>query len=221
MFPLGTVLLPGELLPLRIFEPRYRQMLADCLDPSPHHSGPADDGSAARFGVVLIARGSEVGGDDIRHDVGTYAVIDQALREDDGRAVITCVGGGRFRVREWLPDAPYPRALITDFPAPAVSAPLRAQLLDLGTRFTELIGDLAAARGIPASAVPTERMPATAPSLAAITLDGPYGISAWSANLPIGPSDRQRLLESEDAAAQVAILQDAADGLEAMIAFGN
>ena len=50
MFPLGTALLPGEVLPLRIFEPRYRTMLDDCL--------AAADGPPG-FGVVLIARGSE------------------------------------------------------------------------------------------------------------------------------------------------------------------
>ena len=54
MFPLGTVLLPGAVLPLHVFEPRYRQLVQDCLAGEPE------------FGVVLIERGSEVGGGDQR-----------------------------------------------------------------------------------------------------------------------------------------------------------
>ena len=49
MFPLGSVLFPELGLPLRVFEPRYRQMVVDCLD------------TDRSFGVVLIERGSEVG----------------------------------------------------------------------------------------------------------------------------------------------------------------
>ncbi len=73
MFPLQTVLFPGAILPLHIFEPRYRKMLADCL---------SGDGT---FGVVLISRGSEVGGGDQRVAVGTEARIEEASRFDDGR----------------------------------------------------------------------------------------------------------------------------------------
>ena len=54
MFPLGTVLLPGGVLPLHVFEPRYRKMVTDCVE-SPDHE----------FGVVLIERGSEVGGGEL------------------------------------------------------------------------------------------------------------------------------------------------------------
>jgi len=59
MFPLGTVLLPRAHLPLHIFEERYRALARDCL---------AGDRS---FGVVLIERGQEVGGGDVRFSVGT------------------------------------------------------------------------------------------------------------------------------------------------------
>ena len=61
MFPLEVAMLPGEQLPLRIFEPRYSAMIADCL--------AAD----RAFGVVLIAAGREVGGGDARNDVGALA----------------------------------------------------------------------------------------------------------------------------------------------------
>ena len=64
MFPLGGVLLPGAVLPLHVFEPRYRQLVVDCL---------ADDDGDPEFGVTLIERGSEVGGGDQRTDVGVVA----------------------------------------------------------------------------------------------------------------------------------------------------
>ena len=80
MFPLGTVLFPHAVLPLHVFEPRYRVMMRRCID---------GDGE---FGVVLIERGSEVGGGDARFDVGTIARIVQAAELDDGRFAIATVG---------------------------------------------------------------------------------------------------------------------------------
>ena len=80
MFPLGTVLFPGAVLPLHVFEPRYRALVRDCL---------AGD---REFGVVLIERGSEVGGGDVRVEVGTVARIVQVAEPPDGR-----VGAGHRR----------------------------------------------------------------------------------------------------------------------------
>src|SRR5207245_2365688 len=73
MFPLGTVLLPHAHLPLHIFEPRYRALVKDVL---------AGDGE---FGVVLIERGQEVGGGDVRFDIGTVARIVQSAELPRGR----------------------------------------------------------------------------------------------------------------------------------------
>ena len=98
MFPLGSVLLPHAVLPLHVFEPRYRALVADCL---------AGDRS---FGVVLIERGSEVGGGDARFDIGCRATIVRADETEDGRWGLVCEGGDRLRIAEWLPDDPYPRA---------------------------------------------------------------------------------------------------------------
>jgi Lon protease-like protein len=100
MFPLGTVLFPHAVLPLHVFEPRYRVMMRHCID---------GDGE---FGVVLIERGSEVGGGDIRFDVGTIARIVQAAELEDGRFAVAAVGLARFQVVQWLPDDPYPNAEI-------------------------------------------------------------------------------------------------------------
>jgi uncharacterized protein len=66
--------------------------------------------------VVLISRGHEVGGGDLRTDVGTVATVLQAEELEDGRWLTIAVGTRRIRIEEWLPDAPYPRALVEDLP---------------------------------------------------------------------------------------------------------
>ena len=105
MFPLEVAMLPGEELPLRIFEPRYTALVSDCL--------AADDPA---FGVVLIAAGREVGGGDARSDVGALAHIAECADFGDGRYRLRCVMGERIRVVEWQPDDPYPRAAVELWP---------------------------------------------------------------------------------------------------------
>lgn len=130
MFPLGTVLLPYTALPLHVFEPRYRALVEHCL---------AD---AREFGVVLIERGSEVGGDDTRFGLGTVARIVEAARFDDGRYAILTVGAERFRVRRWLDEDPFPRAMVERLAAPA--APDRGT--ELMTRVRRVLVAVAARR---------------------------------------------------------------------------
>ena len=86
MFPLERAMLPGEELPLRIFEPRYSAMVADCL---------ATDDPA--FGVVMIAAGREVGGGDTRSDVGALAHLTEVAEFGDGRYRLNCVVAERIR----------------------------------------------------------------------------------------------------------------------------
>ncbi|MFT4212849.1 MAG: LON peptidase substrate-binding domain-containing protein [Microbacterium sp.] len=117
MFPLNTVLLPAMPLPLRIFEERYRIMLGRVLDED-----------EPEFGVVLIARGHEAGGGDVRHDVGTMARIAR-VTAGEGDVGVLAVGGRRIRVAEWLPDDPYPRALVEEIPPLTFAEPL-APLLE-------------------------------------------------------------------------------------------
>ena len=116
MFPLGTVLLPGLVLPLHVFEPRYRQLVTDCL---------AGD---REFGVVLIERGNEVGGGDTRTAVGTVARIVEAVEMPDGRWALGAVGVRRIRVTCWLDDDPYPRAEVEDWPDPQPGTDLADQV---------------------------------------------------------------------------------------------
>ena len=98
MFPLGTVLFPHMVLPLHVFEPRYRTMVEEILE------------GDREFGVVLISRGHEVGGGDLRTDVGTVARVVRAEQLDGERWLVIAVGTERIRVERWLSDDPYPRA---------------------------------------------------------------------------------------------------------------
>ena len=120
MFPLGSVLLPSTAMSLHIFEPRYRALARDCLD------------GDRRLGVVLIERGREVGGGDVRFDVATRATIADAVELDDGRWVMVLIGDDRVRVQRWLPDDPYPRAEVApcDDRPPGPSASSRRDELE-------------------------------------------------------------------------------------------
>jgi uncharacterized protein len=88
LFPLGTVLYPGLLLPLHVFEDRYRQLVADLL------AGP----EPRRFGVIAIREGRETGADGIRalYDIGCTAALRQVTELDDGRYDLVTVGTQRF-----------------------------------------------------------------------------------------------------------------------------
>lgn len=92
LFPLGAVLVPGLLLPLHVFEERYRVLVRELLD--------LPDGAARRFGVVAIRHGREVGADGVRalHDVGCTAELRRVEALADGRFDVLATGGTRFRL---------------------------------------------------------------------------------------------------------------------------
>jgi Lon protease-like protein len=99
LFPLGAVLYPGMLLPLHIFEERYRQLIQDLLD------GP----EPRRFGVIAIRKGRETGIDGVHslYEIGCTATVRRVERHDDGRYDVVTVGTQRFRLRELDETRPY------------------------------------------------------------------------------------------------------------------
>lgn len=105
LFPLGAVLFPGVLLPLHVFEERYRAMVRDLLD--------APDGERC-FGVVAIREGREVGADGIRalHPVGCLARLRRVEPYADGRFDIVSTGDQRFRLIEVDDGLPYLRGAV-------------------------------------------------------------------------------------------------------------
>ena len=130
LFPLRTVLFPGQLLPLHIFEPRYKQMISDCLD---------DDRT---FGVVLIRKGAEVGGPVVPHMVGTTAIIQNVKRLDDGRMHITTRGRERFQIQDYHSGSkPYLLGRVSLWPW-GESTPPEARLLPSVAQLLEQYVDL-------------------------------------------------------------------------------
>jgi hypothetical protein len=202
MFPLGTVLFPHAVLPLHIFEDRYRALVETCL---------RGDG---RFGVVLIERGYEVGGGDTRFEVGTVARIVEAARTPDGRFLVAAVGTDRLRIRRWLADDPFPRAEVDLLGDPKRVPNAAAERRDDVQRLLARV--LAMSAEIGETTAPVE-----AAQLDPDPLRASYEASAVA---PIGPLDAQRLLEADDPGDRFdrlhAILVDAAEVLELRLAGG-
>ena len=141
LFPLGAVLFPSLLLPLHVFEDRYRAMVHDLLEL------PAEQ---RLFGVVAIREGREVGADGVRalHAVGCVARLRRAEPYADGRFDIVGTGADRFRVLAVHADpraagaTPYVRAdveLLDEPPGPAPEA-LVPVVRSLFTRYRLALG---------------------------------------------------------------------------------
>lgn len=201
MFPLQSALLPGETLPLNIFEPRYARMVQDCIampDPA--------------FGVVLISQGLEVGGGDVRSEIGALAHISEYADLGMGQYQLLASVGERIRVVEWLPDDPYPRAVVQawpDEPGPPVTAERIGEVVDgiLG-----LFGRIIAARG--------GRLRPDALAVDADIADDPSRhIYALAARVPMGQADRYAVLAAPTLAARVDALTDAIETVTAMVDF--
>ncbi|MGI9615581.1 MAG: LON peptidase substrate-binding domain-containing protein [Acidimicrobiales bacterium] len=172
-FPLGTVLFPTMVLPLHIFEPRYREMAEQVT---------TGDGM---FGVTLIERGSEVGGSEQRTDFGTLAKVVDSERLDDGRWALIAVGAERFRIERWLPDDPYPVAEISLWPDEddAAVEDALAEPYDQVAATLRRCMALAAESGVDVGPVPDS-----------FEGDHALGSMQMAALAPLGPLDKQRLL---------------------------
>ena len=147
VFPLGTVLVPGLVLPLHIFEPRYRQLMRDLM------TRPEDDRA---FGVVAIREGWEVGDDGVTalFDVGTLAVVRDITPYPDGRFDVTTNGDARFRVVQLAEsDAPYLMAEVEWLAEDAPGDDAEAAILSagVGRRFDAYRAAVAAAGAVEAA----------------------------------------------------------------------
>ena len=199
MFPLGTVLFPGTGLPLHVFEPRYRAMTGYCLE----HDG--------RMGVVLIARGSEVGGGDVRHNVGTQARIVEAATLPDGRWILVLVGERRIRVERWLPEEPYPRATVVAVEDRDTGPGASADALVARDGLVERVHRALALRAELGEGEADDAVPELAadPALATWQAAG-LGL--------IGPADGQRLLETDGVDNRLRLLSSLLDEEIAVLA---
>jgi Lon protease-like protein len=208
MFPLGSVLLPGGVLPLHVFEPRYRQLVVDLL---------ASDAHDPEFGVTLIERGREVGGGDQRSDVGVVARIVHVDALDDGRYALVAIGTRRIRVNAWLPDDPYPLADVDDWPDDDPDAPgLAVEVAAAHARVRQAHRMAAELGDAPEQLHALEALDAVDVEISDDPLLASYHLVALA---PIGPADRYRLLCAPSPAARLDLLDEALDDVEAMLRF--
>jgi len=199
MFPLGTVLVPGGILPLHVFEPRYRQMVIDCL---------REDGEP-EFGQTLITHGREAGGGDERAMIGTIARMLRVDALDADRYALIAVGTRRIAVKAWLPDDPYPIADVDDWPDDDPDAPG----LDEAVRRAH--GRVKATLSL-AAEVEGEAIDASDAEVSDDPLVASYHLAAIA---PIGPADRYRLLAAPGPMERIRLLDEVLDDVDAMLKF--
>ncbi|MFC5382214.1 LON peptidase substrate-binding domain-containing protein [Aquipuribacter nitratireducens] len=183
LFPLGTVLVPGLVLPLHVFEARYRRLVADLL------AAPEDE---QRFGVVAIKAGHEVGTDGVRalHDVGTLADLTEVQALPDGRYDVQTVGSRRFRLLDLDEDSGRPDAAV----------PYLRGRVELLPEPTDELAPLL----VPAVRAAFERYRSRLRGTEATVPGDPLMLSyTVAANMLLDLVDRQRLLEAPDTAARL------------------
>lgn len=179
LFPLGTVLYPGLLLPLNIFEERYRRLVRDLLD------GP----EPRRFGVIAIRKGRETGVDGISalHEVGCTATLREVAEQQDGGFHLVTVGTDRFRLMSLDGSLPYLQGeveLLEEQVGDEAAAGLAAQAVQRGFRgYVEALASRESAE-ITAPELPDEPLLLSYLVAASMILDLP---------------DRQQLLAEPDA----------------------
>ena len=176
LFPLGTVLFPRVLLPLHVFEERYRHLVRDLV------AAPEDE---QKFGVVAIREGREVGSDGVQalHAVGCVARLRRVEPYADGRFDIVTTGAQRFRLVAVDDELPYLRARVELLGEPAgdLAGALVASVQSLFARYRELLG--AGSGDLP---------------------DDPSTLSYLVASAAVlDLADRQRLLEVQDTAGRL------------------
>jgi len=177
LFPLKTVLFPGGLLPLRIFEARYLDMISECMR---RQSG---------FGICAIESGDEVGKAAQCYSVGTLAEVTDFDRGEDGLLRVTVRGEQRFRIEEsWIESNQLQRARVSWLEERDALLPVKRQpLVDLLTRLLQQ-----------ADAPFSDMLP---------HFDSAGWVAGRLAELlPFAIGDKQRLLETDDTVERLEIL---------------
>jgi Lon protease-like protein len=169
LFPLHAVLFPGAVLPLRIFEERYKRLVHDCLE------------SDRALGIVLIRSGSEVGGPATPFEVGTLARIIRTDPLQDGKINLAVLGERRFHIRSLVEGQPYLVGEVELWDEGATD-PSLGLVEQVRRQFAEYVGTLRQLAQRPSGMV---QMP-----------DGALELSyAVAASLQIPPQEQQALLE--------------------------
>ena len=187
LFPLQTVLFPGGLLPLKVFEARYLDLMGHCMR------------SGEPFGVVCMSRGTEVGtnAEGVRiESVGVLAHIEEVDAEQAGILQVRCVGGSRFRLGEAPRQRPNglweaPAELIEADTARLPELSLQPTVEALQQALTTLL-----AQDVKPFAEPLQWR------------DAGWVANRWCELLPITLAAKQRLMELEDPAIRLQLVDE-------------
>jgi Lon protease-like protein len=186
MFPLSTVLYPGSPLSLHVFEPRYRELVRHCV------------AGTGTFGVVLIARGSEVGGGEQRLDTGTIAAIEGISPLEDGQCALLAFGTRRIRVERWHEDDPYPIATVREIP--------EIQGEDLAHHYQLAVGAVRRVRALLSELGETPALSGDIDFASEFSSDPDAAMWFLCSIAPVSAFDSQRLLDAATAADRMAML---------------
>lgn len=198
LFPLNTVLFPGVVLPLHVFEERYCQLVRDLVDGSEQTAG------AAEIGIVALRHGRETdpSGPGALVDVGCVAQLRQVTELGDGRFHVLSSGTTRFRIRALGPPSPYMRADVDDLADDLgkVEDGLVGAVHQAFERYLDLV-----------SATHQDEVVGTFP-------DDPLALSYLvAATMALSLPDRQRLLEATDATTRLHAELDLLDREQGLI----
>jgi Lon protease-like protein len=188
IFPLGTTYLPGDVVQLHIFEDRYIQMCTDLES--------VDTG----FVSVLIERGHEVGGSDVRCSYGVAVSIHDMFRAD-GRILLTGHATHAVEISHWLSDDPYPRAFCQplDFQIPSDTS-----TDDVVNSLKSLLSRVEFAEAIALNdEISDINTHASVPHVIVS-----YLFWAISRLIPSGPQDRYLLLQTQDLTERLCLLDE-------------
>ena len=176
LFPLHSILFPGQALSLHIFEERYKLMISRCLEQD------------QLIGIVLIREGVEVGGPAVPHEVGTLATIAETERRESGEMDILTVGQERFVIRRIVQETPYLVGQVETLQPVGEDSP---RAVALAAKLRELLPDyveaLAAATGTLIQVINVPEAPLSVAFLVALALQ-------------IQSAERQVLLATADVA---------------------
>ncbi|ART52591.1 peptidase S16 [Acidovorax carolinensis] len=191
LFPLNSVLFPGGVLALRVFEVRYLDMVRKC-----HHAG-------APFGIVALTQGNEVrhaGAPDERfHDTGTLAVIEKIDNPQPGLITLLCRGSQRFRITQrshlphglWVADV---EQLAAD-----LSVPIPEDLLPTATTLSQVLASLRERD--------TDAATTITPTPAQLA-DCGWVANRWCELLPIPLKLKQQLMELDNPLVRLELVGD-------------
>ena len=182
LFPLpNLVLFPNIIVPLHIFEERYKLMINGCID--------RDE----VFGLVLLRSGAEQETEDTIHRVGVTARVTEVERLDDGRMNILCEGETRFRILRFTQQTPFWKGSVQFFEEDAIHNPVEAlyeQVAELYRQLAELSSKLS---GSPRTELVMPETPTALTYMIAYVLD-------------VDSEEKQRMLEMTSPAERLQVL---------------